>query len=235
MHHNLHLKGVLAAALLWALASNPAPAQQPGTVAAKPVTGDAAVRAQESQGIPARPGPNDYQGNAKAGAITIAADFDQRGILTPNATYSSEDYVAVEVGIFGPAGKRLALNYQDFTLRINGKKAPYPAQPFLEVFKSLKDPSWSPPEQPEAEKSKTSFNTGGGNNSDPPPLPPKMPFELRRAMEQRVQKASLPEGDRALPQGGLLFFEYHGKAENLRSVALIYNGPAGKATIPLHP
>jgi hypothetical protein len=52
-------------------------------------------------------------------------------------------------------------------------------------------------------------------------------------MAQRVQKASLPEGDRPLPQAGLIFFQYGGKTESIRSLELIYDGPAGKATLKL--
>ena len=52
---------------------------------------------------------------------------------------------------------------------------------------------------------------------------------------QRAQKAALPEGDRTLPVAGLLFFQYSGKAKSIRSVDLIYNGPAGKATLELQP
>jgi hypothetical protein len=62
-----------------------------------------------------------------------------------------------------------------------------------------------------------------------------MPLELRRAMEQRVQKAAMLEGDRALPQGGLLFFEYRGKTQGIRSLELIYSGAAGNATLMLQP
>jgi hypothetical protein len=54
-------------------------------------------------------------------------------------------------------------------------------------------------------------------------------------MAQRVQKASLPEGDRALPQAGLIFFQYRGKAQGIHSIELIYAGPAGKATLTLQP
>ena len=62
-----------------------------------------------------------------------------------------------------------------------------------------------------------------------------MPMELRRAMEQRVQKATMLEGDRALPQAGLLFFEYRGKTQGIRSLELIYNGSAGNASVALQP
>ena len=79
----------------------------------------------------------------------------------------------------------------------------------------------------------TGNGTGGGDKL--PPLPPKMPFELRRAMEQHVQRAAMQEGDRPLPQAGLLFFQYRGKAEGIRSLELIYSGAAGKASLDLQP
>jgi hypothetical protein len=54
-------------------------------------------------------------------------------------------------------------------------------------------------------------------------------------MAQRVQKAALPEGDRTLPQAGLIFFQYRGKTQSIHSIELIYVGPAGKATLTLQP
>jgi hypothetical protein len=77
-------------------------------------------------------------------------------------------------------------------------------------------------------------NTGGesGQSSDPPVVP-KMTFAERRAMEQKVQKATLPEGDRALPVAGLIFFRYSGKTKGIKSLDLVYEGPAGKATLKL--
>ena len=62
-----------------------------------------------------------------------------------------------------------------------------------------------------------------------------MPFPLQRAMEQKVQKVALPEGDRPLPQAGLVFFSYHGKEKGIHSVELTYSGPAGKALLRLTP
>ncbi len=105
------------------------------------------------------------------------------------------------------------------------------------MFKSLKDPEWQPPAQPEESKgSKGGLTTGGGGQNDTaPPPPPKMPFPLRRAMEQQVQKSAMQEGDRPLPQAGLLFFLYRGKTEGIKSLELIYSGAAGKATLTLQP
>jgi hypothetical protein len=76
--------------------------------------------------------------------------------------------------------------------------------------------------------------TTGGTTPNAPPhsLPPviHIPIAITRAWEQRVQRSSLPEGERPLPQAGLIFFEHKGRT-NL--IDLIHNGAAGKAAIPL--
>jgi hypothetical protein len=186
----------------------------------------------ETKGLPPRVAPTDYQAHAQAGTVTVAAEFTGHSVATMQGTFSTEDYVAVETAVFGPPGARLKLSIQDFSLRINEKKT-LSSQPYGLVFHSLKDPEWEPPASAEG-KSKTSIGTGG-NKSDPPPAPVHMPIELQRAMQQHVQKSALPEGDRALPQAGLIFFDYRGKTEHIHSLELIYDGPAGKATLTLQP
>ena len=188
----------------------------------------------EVKGLPPRLAPTDYQALAHVGAVIIAADFVEHGIPTPQGAFSTEDYVVVEAGLYGPPEARLKLSTSDFSLRVNGKKVPLPSQPFGLVLSSAKDPSWEPPEAPSA-KSKTGLSTGGGGDSGSTPAPVHMPMPLQHAMQQKIQKAALPEGDRPLPQAGLLFFSYHGLSKGIYSVELIYSGPAGKATLSLHP
>lgn len=189
----------------------------------------------ESKGLPPRATAADYQAQGQAGTVTIGAEFKGHSVPTLERPFTAEDYVVVETGLFGPPGARAKISSDDFSLRINGKKTPLPSRQYLLVFSSLKDPEWVPPDQGE-KKSKTGINTGGqGGQGEPPPLPPKMPFELVRPMQQQVQKAALPEGDRPLPQAGLLFFEYRGDTKHIKSLELIYSGPAGKASIALQP
>jgi hypothetical protein len=191
----------------------------------------------QAKGMPPRAAPTEYQAQAQAGTVNIGAEFMGHSVPTPEHTFSSEDYIVIDAGLFGPAGAHAALSRTDFSLRINGKKVASPSEPYELVFHSLKDPEWQPPEPPEGKKSSTGLTTGGGGgqgDSAPPP-PPKMPFPLRRAMEQQVQKAAMQEGDRPLPQAGLLFFQYRGKAEGIKSLELIYSGAAGKATLTLQP
>jgi len=193
-----------------------------------------AKRAQ-AKGMPPRAAATEYQSQGTAGTVTIGAEFAGHSIPTLEHTFSSEDYVVVEAGLFGPPGAHTTLSRDDFSLRVNGKKNVLPSEPFELVMKSLKDPEWQPPESKEDKESKSSLTTGGSGGDKLPPIPPKMPFPLRRAMEQQVQKATFEEGDRPLPQAGLLFFTYRGKAESINSLELIYNGAAGKATIALQP
>ena len=190
--------------------------------------------ANELKGMPPRVAPAEYQAHVQAGTVTVAAEFLGHSVPTLEGTYNAEDYVVVEAGLFGPPEARTKLTTGDFSLRINGKKVAQLSQPYELVFHSLKDPEWEPSSKDT--KSKTSLNTGGGPN-DPgsAPAPVHMPIELRRAMEQHVQRVSMLEGDRALPQAGLLFFEYRGKTQNIRSLELIYNGAGGSATLALHP
>ena len=204
--------------------------QSPPTPPPKEVPG-----AMEFKGMAARAAPTDYQAQAKVGNITIAADFDGHGVPTLEALYNTEDYVVVEVAFYGPPDAKLKLSVEDLSLKINDKKTPLTCQAFEYVARNLKDPEWEPPDADKPkEKSKTSLNGGGGGGNEPV-VPPKMPMELRHVMEQRVHKSVFPEGDRTLPVDGLIFFQYRGKTQSIKNMELIYQGPAGKGTIPLQP
>lgn len=197
------------------------------------LAGQAPPAVRETQGLPARAAPSDYQAQVRVGAFTIAADFTGHGIPNEGEALNSEDHVAVEIGIFGEPGAHLTITASEFSLRINGKKDVLPSRQWGLVAKNIKDPNWAPPEAEEGQKSKGGFGTGGQQAGSPPPLPPKPPIELLRNWQQRLKRAALAEGDRALPQAGLLFFPYRGKAESIKSVELIYAGPAGNAALAL--
>ena len=185
----------------------------------------------EPQGLPPRASPSDYSAQAKLGVITLAADFAGHGVPTPDGPLSTEGFVVVEVAFFGPPGTRLPISFNDFSLRINNKKTGTPGEPYERVGTSVKDPEWAPPEKPE--KGGNGVLGGGGNETSKEP--PRPPAELRRAWSQRVKKAALADGDRPLPQDGLLYFSYGGQVKSIRSLELIYAGPGGKATLNLHP
>jgi hypothetical protein len=187
---------------------------------------------KEVKGMPPRAAPGDYQAHVQVGTVTIAAEFMGHAVPRNPDPLSTDEYVVVETALFGPPGARVTLSPRDFALRINGKKALLDSQPYGFVVRSLKDPDWSPPAPPE--KSKSSFGTGGQDSNLPPPVV-HVPIEIQRAMLLHVQKVSLPEGDRSLPEAGLIYFQYRGKTQSIHSLDLIYSGPAGKATLALQP
>jgi hypothetical protein len=192
----------------------------------------------EAKGLPPRVTANDYQAHVQAGTVTIAAEFKGHAVPNPQGPLTTEDYVTVEIGLFGPPDARIRISADDFTLRVNGRKAALSSQPYGMVIGNVKDPEWEPPEK-KAEHSKTSLGTGGGGGDKPEPgAPPPVvhiPIEVQRAMASRVRKAALPEGDRPLPQAGLIFFRYGGKEKGIHSIELVYGGAAGKATLTLQP
>jgi hypothetical protein len=188
-----------------------------------------------STGVAPRGAPTEYQAKAQAGTVTIAADFVGHSVPTPEQTFTSEQYVVVETALFAKPAERLTLSPDHFSLKINGKKSLLQSVPYGMVFESLKSPDWEEAQAAaKVEKSKTSIGGGGGGGGDEPkPAPPKMSLEVSRAMQQKVQKASMPQGDRPLPVAGLLFFPYGGNVKKINSIELIYSGPAGKATLAL--
>jgi hypothetical protein len=219
--------GVLTAAILSAALSlcGQEPKQEPNTAPK--------AEAPRAEGIPPRAAPTDYQFHAQAGQLTIAAEFTGHSVATPESTLNTEDYVVIEAAIYGPPGTHIKISHEDFTLRVNGKKkAPLQGQPYGAVVRTLKDPELEP--TVEETKSKTSVSTGGGGGGgNEPPPPYRVPDALRHEYSQRLQKLSLPEGDRALPQAGLIYFVYRGRTDKLQSIELTYSGPAGQATLSL--
>jgi hypothetical protein len=191
----------------------------------------------EAKGMPPRTSPAEYLAHGQAGAMTIAAEFKGHSVPTAQGPLTTEDYVAVEVGLFGAPDAKIRLSANDFSLRVNGKKSALTTEPYGRVVANVKDPEWEPPEPPASKKSALSTGGGGGGGGQQDSTPPvvHIPIGVQRAMAQRVQKATLPEGDRALPVAGLIYFQYRGKEKGVRTLELIYSGPAGKATIELHP
>ena len=97
---------------------------------------------------------------------------------------------------------------------------------------------------PGESKSKSSVNGGGGGgqgagqgagqgSSTLPPPPPRVPIDVLRGWQLAVKNAALAQGDRALPQAGLVYFPYRGKVTSIRSMELIYEGTAGTASLTL--
>ncbi len=59
------------------------------------------------------------------------------------------------------------------------------------------------------------------------------PFGMVLPDRKKIQSVSLPEGERTLPFSGLIYFHYRGKANNIHSLQLQYDGPMGKYSLKL--
>jgi hypothetical protein len=225
-----------AAALISSGVSGLLQAQAPATTpSATTPSKDALV--VEGKGLPPRVAAADYAAHAQAGAVAIGADFTGHNVGTQEGILTTDDYVVIEAGVFGPPQARLMLSVDDFSLRINGKKV-VPGQPYDLVTKSLKDPEYERPDPDSGSKTiltGTGQKTPGVDPNAPPAALPPIPFEIKRGWQLRVKRDSMPIGDRALPLAGLLFFPYSGGVKGIHSVELIYSGPAGKATLSIHP
>src|SRR5665213_2544832 len=121
-----------------------------------------APAARVSKGLPPRATAGEYLSRAQAGKYTIAAEFDRHDVPAAESTLTTEDYICVEVGIFGAADSHLTVSSSDFSLRINGKKTPLAAEQFSMVFTNLRDPTYEAPELKAAKENKSSGLNAGG-------------------------------------------------------------------------
>ncbi len=198
---------------------------------------EASGKDTQAKGMPPRAAPSEYQAQAQAGKVTIGAEFLGHALPTPEQTVESEDYIVVEAGLFGPPGSKITLARGDFSLRINGKKAANPSEPYELVFHSLKDPQWQPPETPEKAKGSTSLTTGGGGgggDGQPPPYLPRCRSNCGARWNSTFKgppckKATAPAASRTA------FLPVPRQGREHSSLELIYNGAAGTATLTLQP
>src|SRR6185312_148607 len=114
-----------------------------------------------AKGVPPRVSANEYVAHAQVGAVTIGAEFYEHSVPTPDTLLTTEDFVSAEVGFFGAPNSHVVISASDFSLRINGKKTPLPAEGFAALTRNLRDPSYNPPELQKAKENKSNgINTG---------------------------------------------------------------------------
>jgi hypothetical protein len=188
------------------------------------------------------------------GERTLAAEYMARSIPVPGGSLFTEDYLVIDVAMFGPKYDSLALSSSHFTLRMNGKKTPILSQTPGVVAGSLKYGDWSRP--------RLEAGAGVGNAGvvlgrpvpverfpgDPtvrrlpaPPVPSQSPSapgverEQAAPVEEQIERAALAEGVQKLPLSGLLFFPYRGKPGSVKRLELEYEGPAGRGVLKVLP
>jgi len=180
----------------------------------------------------------------------IAADDLVHSIPTPAGTIVANNYLVIEVAFFGPPKSTIRLDAGNFTLRINhSKNALTPDSPGF-VANSIQYPDWT-------QKPGLSASAGNGDimvgprtpgphfPGDPSgggqPIPGQNPSHDPNApdkvapdpINERIQSVSLESARPTVPTSGLIFFQFLGNPKKIKSLELIYDGPAGKALLKL--
>jgi hypothetical protein len=180
----------------------------------------------------------------------VTAEFQVRSISGGGGVFISEDHIVIEVTVTPPEKREIAVSHSQFTVRMNGKKRVLlPASPQF-VAASFKYPDWYEPRGMQAQAGPVILGRPEISErfpGDPTPSRTRLPRaprapepESRSGVEQEearpeelaVSKALL-EGPASLPVTGYLYFPYRGAIKKIKSLELIYKGPAGDATIKL--
>lgn len=199
-------------------------------------------------GTDPRPKASDYPAHAQAPRAEIGAEYLARTISEAGESYYTGVYLVVEVAIYPDKGVTLPVSSGDFQLRINGKKVPLITQTPSIVAATIRNPDWDRiPRGPVA-----GVGLGGADimiggrptverfPGDPQttrtPRPPRAPDEREKTPQDRGEVAlrlALPQVQTETGVSGLIYFAYKSKLNNIRSLELIYEGPAGRQVLAL--
>ena len=162
--------------------------------------------------------------------VALEADYLVHSVPTQGGELVTNDYLVIEAALLGPKNL-LNVSIAQFKIRINRKTMIDTENPGM-VINSMLHPEYKSgpvldaaagPVVISSRQSTPRFPGAPGQRTESNSLP----------VDQRVQAASLPEGDLAPPIRGLLFFPFRGKTKTIKSLELLYEGPAGKAALKL--
>jgi hypothetical protein len=207
-----------------------------------------------AQGTPPKAKASEYPVHADLDReITLSAEYLVHAIPTSSGSQFTTDYLVVEVAFFSPRLTPVNLSPEHFLLRINGQRVPLMTQSAGIVAASIKYPDWTQkprvvgtagvgnadvifgqPRPVERFPGDPTARTGPTQPRAPEPENPTGEAKAPRVpIEDQIQRAFLPEGEQVLPVSGVIFFPFRGKTRSLRSLELLYDGPAGNITLKL--
>jgi len=202
-------------------------------------------------GVKERARPADYPVHAMLPGLAVGAEFMVHSFSGHHRTYTAPDHLVVEVAIYPE--KPLMVSASQFSLRVNGKKERVFAQGPQFVAASLKYSDWT--QRPAATIGAGAGDVGvilgprpsqgrfpGDNRNRQPPAPPRAPTQPPRGGYEKPEEldapelaveTALPEGETRLPVAGYLYFPWKGKVSRIKKLELIFDSPAGAATLKL--
>ena len=196
----------------------------------------------------------EYPVQATLPSVSIGAEYLVRSVSGRSQTFFIPDYLVVEVAVFPSPGQSLAISSRHFSLRVNGSKGALSPQSPGFVAAALKYPDW---ERRRTVEAIAGTGSGGVILGRPPaterfpgdpmpgrtrlPPPPRAPEPENRSgvekepvrAEDVIAESVLPERETSLPISGYLYFPFKGKTKSIRSLELLYQGPAGNAPLRL--
>jgi hypothetical protein len=196
-----------------------------------------------------KPKVTDYPVHAELPAISIGAEFLVRSILSAGQSFTSQDYLVADVALYPGKEKQVEVSLKDFFLRVNGKKLlATPPQFVAAAFRHPED-SRRPRLEAEAGAGDAGVILGRPRASerfpgDPTPRQGRLPDPPRTTRTDAPAPApvrgedvavndSLPEGECKFAKRGFVYFPYKGKTTSIKTVELVYQGPAGSASLKL--
>jgi hypothetical protein len=211
-----------------------------------------ACGAATAQRVEPRKGPEEYPAQAALKEVTLGVEYLVRSVSGSGRTFFLNDYLVVEVAVFPARGREVAVALSHFRLQVGEKKKRevLPAVGSQFVAASLKYSNWEQQRNLEVaggvgdqgvivgRPPATERFPGDPTSRSRLPAPPRAP-EPDQSIEppprvwghEVVVACGLPEGPAAGPVAGYLYFPYKGKTKELRPVELVYDGPAGTATV----
>jgi hypothetical protein len=192
---------------------------------------------------------SDYPKHMKLEALDIGAEYLAR--LTPDGHFAG-NYIVVEVALFPDRRKEIDVALSYFRLRVNGRELAQLAQSPQSVAFALKNPEAEGFRGPQASigAGQGSVIVGGPARTgrfpgDPqarraprpeprdqdqqPPDPATQPLSDFEA----AVRFALDEGRSTTARSGLVYFYWNENLKKIRSLELIYEGPAGKASLAI--
>ncbi len=194
--------------------------------------------------------PADYPVSSSLnGGFTIGAEYLVHTLPTKQGSLIANDYLVVEIAIYGAKTQTIDLNAAQFTLRVNKKTTIEPEGPGY-VAASLKYPDWQ-------NTKRVDLSDGVGNATvvygppqanrfpgDPtvhptptPPVPDENPAGIEKepplSIDERIERAWLPSGEQIPPFAGVVCFPFKGKTKTIKTLELLYKGTAGEVVLKL--
>jgi hypothetical protein len=191
-------------------------------------------------GTTPKPKPADYPVQARAGDLTIAAEYLLHSLPTPNQSFVVPEHLVIEIAVYPSRPQPFEISSGMFTLRVNGKKDELHAQAPEMVAASLKYSDWNSRRNLQVGAGPVIFGGPQATERFPGdrrptenrlPQPPKAPTETPGGVErpepetaaEAVVESAFPDGKATGPVSGYLYFEFKKKPKSIKSLELIYH------------